>query len=84
VEGGGGGLTVSGVSRNRGDFVKCVAIQKKVRNPWATSFHCLFYCCAWYEMIRPSTLLASCGEVCILASDYCYCYGSKDDIGATK
>jgi hypothetical protein len=28
VEGGGGGLTVSGVSRNRGGFVKCVAIQK--------------------------------------------------------
>jgi hypothetical protein len=29
VEGGGGGLTVSGMSRNRGGFVKCVAIQKK-------------------------------------------------------
>jgi hypothetical protein len=29
VEGGGGGLTVSGVSRNRGGFVKCVAIQKR-------------------------------------------------------
>jgi hypothetical protein len=28
MEGGGGGLTVSGVSRNRGGFVKCVAIQK--------------------------------------------------------
>jgi hypothetical protein len=33
VEGGGGGLTVSGVSRNRGGFVKCVAFQKKVGNP---------------------------------------------------
>jgi hypothetical protein len=30
VEGGGGGLTVSGVSRNRGSFVKCVAIQKRL------------------------------------------------------
>jgi hypothetical protein len=30
VEGGGGGLTVSGVSRNRGSFVKCVAIQKRM------------------------------------------------------
>jgi hypothetical protein len=29
VEGGGGGITVSGVSRNRGSFVKCVTIQKK-------------------------------------------------------
>jgi hypothetical protein len=27
VEGGDGGLTVSGVSRNRGGFVECVAIQ---------------------------------------------------------
>jgi hypothetical protein len=34
VEGGGGGLTVSGVTRNRGSFVKCVAIRKKVGNPW--------------------------------------------------
>jgi hypothetical protein len=25
-----GGLTVSGVSRNRGGFVKCVAIQKRL------------------------------------------------------
>jgi hypothetical protein len=33
VEGGGGGLTVSGVSRNRGGFVKCVAIQKRLEIP---------------------------------------------------
>jgi hypothetical protein len=31
--GGGGGLTVSGVSRNRGGFVKCVAIQKRLGIP---------------------------------------------------
>jgi hypothetical protein len=30
MEGGGGGLTVSGVSRNRGGFVKGVAIQKRL------------------------------------------------------
>jgi hypothetical protein len=33
VEGWGGGLTVSGVSRNRGDFVKCVTIQKRLGIP---------------------------------------------------
>jgi hypothetical protein len=33
VEGGGGGLTVSGVSRNRGGFVKCVAIQERLGIP---------------------------------------------------
>jgi hypothetical protein len=33
VEGGGGSLTVSGVSRNRGSFVKCVAIQKRLEIP---------------------------------------------------
>jgi hypothetical protein len=33
MEGGGGGLTVSGVSRNRGIFVKCVAIQKRLGIP---------------------------------------------------
>jgi hypothetical protein len=33
VEGGGGGLTVSGVSRNRGSFVKCVATQKRLGIP---------------------------------------------------
>jgi hypothetical protein len=33
VEGGGGGLTVSGVSRNRGSFAKCVAIQKRFGIP---------------------------------------------------
>jgi hypothetical protein len=33
VKGGGGGLTVSGVSRNRGCFVKCVAIQKRMGIP---------------------------------------------------
>jgi hypothetical protein len=33
VEGGGGGLTVSGVSWNRGDFVKCVAIQRRLGIP---------------------------------------------------
>jgi hypothetical protein len=33
VEGGGGGLTVSGVSRNRGGFVKCVATQKRLGIP---------------------------------------------------
>jgi hypothetical protein len=33
MEGGGGGLTVSGVSRNRGGFVKCVAIQKRLGIP---------------------------------------------------
>jgi hypothetical protein len=33
VEGGGGGLTVSGVSRNLGGFVKCVAIQKRLGIP---------------------------------------------------
>jgi hypothetical protein len=30
---GGGGLTVSGVSRNCGGFVKCVAIQKRLGIP---------------------------------------------------
>jgi hypothetical protein len=44
MEGGGGGLTVSGVSRNRGGFVKCVAIQKRLGIPvlvqgWLSS-HC--------------------------------------------
>jgi hypothetical protein len=33
VESGGGGLTVGGVSRNRGSFVKCVAIQKRLGIP---------------------------------------------------
>jgi hypothetical protein len=33
VEGGGGGLTVSRVSRNRGGFVNCVAIQKRLGIP---------------------------------------------------
>jgi hypothetical protein len=33
VEGGGVCLTVSGVSRNRGGFVKCVAIQKRLGIP---------------------------------------------------
>jgi hypothetical protein len=33
VDGGGGGLTVSGVLRNRGSFVKCVAIQKRLGIP---------------------------------------------------
>jgi hypothetical protein len=33
VEGGSGGLTVSWVSRNRGSFVKCVAIQKRLGIP---------------------------------------------------
>jgi hypothetical protein len=33
VEGGGGGLTVSGVLRNRGSFVKSVAIQKRLGIP---------------------------------------------------
>jgi hypothetical protein len=33
VEDGGGGLTVSGVSRNRGGFVKCVTIQKRFGFP---------------------------------------------------
>jgi hypothetical protein len=33
VKDGGGGLTVSGVSRNRGGFVKCVAIQKRLQIP---------------------------------------------------
>jgi hypothetical protein len=33
VEGGSGGLAVSGVSRNRGSFVKCVAIQKRLGIP---------------------------------------------------
>jgi hypothetical protein len=33
VEGRGGGLTVSGVSRNCGGFVKCVAIQKRLGIP---------------------------------------------------
>jgi hypothetical protein len=33
VEGGGGGLAVSGVSRNGGSFVKCVAIQKRLGIP---------------------------------------------------
>jgi hypothetical protein len=28
-----GGLTVSGLSRNRGGFVKCVAIQKRLGIP---------------------------------------------------
>jgi hypothetical protein len=36
VEGGGGGFTVSGVSRNRGSFVKCVAIQKRLGIPALT------------------------------------------------
>jgi hypothetical protein len=38
VEGGGGGLTVSGVSRNRGSFVKCVAIQKRLGIPALEEF----------------------------------------------
>jgi hypothetical protein len=33
VEGGGRSLTVSGVSRNRGGFVKCVTIQKRLGIP---------------------------------------------------
>jgi hypothetical protein len=33
VECRGGGLTLSGVSRNRGSFVKCVAIQKRLGIP---------------------------------------------------
>jgi hypothetical protein len=33
VDGGGGGLIVSGVSQNRGGFVKCVAIQKRLGIP---------------------------------------------------
>jgi hypothetical protein len=33
VEGGGGGLTLSGVSWNRGSFVKCVAIQERLGIP---------------------------------------------------
>jgi hypothetical protein len=33
VEGGVGGLTASGVSRNRGSFVRCVAIQKRLGIP---------------------------------------------------
>jgi hypothetical protein len=33
MEGGGGGLTVSGMSRNRRSFVKCVAIQKRLGIP---------------------------------------------------
>jgi hypothetical protein len=33
VEGGGGGLIVSGVSRNRGSFVKCVVIRKRLGIP---------------------------------------------------
>jgi hypothetical protein len=33
VEGGGGGLTVSGVSQNRGGSVKCVAIKKRLGIP---------------------------------------------------
>jgi hypothetical protein len=33
VEGGGGGLNVSGVSQNCGGFVKCVAIQKRLGIP---------------------------------------------------
>jgi hypothetical protein len=39
VEGGGGGLTVIGVSRNRGGFVKCVAIQKRLGIPALDQFH---------------------------------------------
>jgi hypothetical protein len=38
VEGGGGGLTVSGVLRNRGGFAKCVAIQKRLGIP-ALRYH---------------------------------------------
>jgi hypothetical protein len=45
VVGGGGGLTVSGVSRNRGGFVKCVAIQKRLGIPG------LLYVC-WSECKR--------------------------------
>jgi hypothetical protein len=33
VEGGCGGFTVSGLPRNRGGFVKCVAIQKRLGIP---------------------------------------------------
>jgi hypothetical protein len=42
VEGGGGGLTVSGVSRNRGSFVKCVAIQKRLGIPAVYDIKYLF------------------------------------------
>jgi hypothetical protein len=38
VEGGGRGLTVSGVSRNRGGFVKCVTIQKRLGIPGLVIF----------------------------------------------
>jgi hypothetical protein len=41
VGGGGGGLTVSGVSRNRGGFVKCVAIQKRLGIPELEREECL-------------------------------------------
>jgi hypothetical protein len=41
VEGGGGGLTVSGVSRNSGSFVKCVAIQKRLGIPALINKFCL-------------------------------------------
>jgi hypothetical protein len=34
-----GGLTVSGVSRNRGSFVKCVAIQKRLGIPDLNNIH---------------------------------------------
>jgi hypothetical protein len=39
VEGGGGGLTMSGVSRNRGSFVKYVAIQKRLGIPGLAYYH---------------------------------------------
>jgi hypothetical protein len=38
VEGGGGSLNVSGVSRNRGGFVKCAAIQKRLGIPDLDAF----------------------------------------------
>jgi hypothetical protein len=68
VVGGGGGLTVSGMSRNRGGFVKCVAIQKRLGIPGL-----MYQCCAVFlhsrhtkysrrDMAAHQPHIAYCGE----------------------
>jgi hypothetical protein len=42
--GGGGGLTVCGVSRNREGFVKCVAIQTRLGIPGLDDSKCSHRC----------------------------------------
>jgi hypothetical protein len=67
VEGAGGGLTVSGVSRNRGSFVKCVAIQKKVGNPFTIQYvlkhnkrylYFFVWWCSWFLKSLPVIIVS--------------------------